>query len=331
MAFTHRNRRNFLKLAGSAALAALPGRHVLADNWPARPIKYVVPWPAGGPTDIFGRVLASELSTSLGQPVIVENKAGATGAIATRFVARSEADGYTLLAANTTSFIGNVVSSPEVAQFDPLKDFVPIGLFVETAYVLWAHPSLQVKTFDEFLALPRDGRKAPLAFGTTGNGAISELSVEQLARRYKLDLLKVPYKGTAPQVADLLAGHTQIGTSDLPAVNGLQATGRLVPLLVIGRRRLPELPNIPTSFELGIREPDFTVWNGLFAPAGTPSAVVARLTKSLELAVRGEAFKRVAEGNGNHVLFLSGKEATARIQSDLAERQSFKKSLDTKS
>lgn len=328
MGIPHRNRRNFLKLAGAATLAALPGRHVLAESWPARPIKYVVPWPAGGPTDIFGRVLASELSSSLGQPVVVENKAGATGAIATRFVARSEADGYTLLAANTTSFIGNVVSAPEVAQFDPLKDFVPIGLFVETAYVLWAHPSLQVRNFDEFLTVARDGKRPPLAFGTTGNGAISELSVEQLARRYKLNLLKVPYKGTAPQVADLLAGHTQIGTSDLPAVNGLHTTGKLIPLLVIGRRRLPELPNIPTSFELGIREPDFTVWNGLFAPAGTSPAIVAKLTASLAQAVRSEAFKRVAEGNGNHVLFLSGKEATARIQSDFAERLSFKKSLD---
>jgi len=322
------SRRQFLRHAGATALASLAGGTARADDWPTRPIKYIVPWPAGGPTDIFGRVIASDLSGRLGQPVVVENKAGATGAIATRFVARSEADGYTLLAANTTSFIGNVVSAPEVAQFDPLKDFTPIGLFVESAYVLWAHPSLQIRTFHELLARGRDGNKPPLAFGTTGNGSISELSVEQLARRYKLNFLKVPYKGTAPQVADLIAGHTQIGTTDLPATLGQYNEGKLVPLLIVGRHRLAELPNIPTSLELGINEPDFTVWNGLFAPAATPAPVVARLRKALEQAVRGEAFRKVGEGNGNRVIFLSGQEATARIQRDLAERRHFKAQLE---
>ncbi|MDR2365198.1 MAG: tripartite tricarboxylate transporter substrate binding protein, partial [Zoogloeaceae bacterium] len=266
-------RRLAAVLGGAAAVSLLGvwlGGAALAQAgdaaWPTRQITVVVPWPAGGETDIYARALTHELADLLGQPVIVENKPGATGSIGIRHVVRGKTDGYTLLFANTTALVGNVVSSPEPVNFDPVKDVTPVGLTVETIYVLWAHPSIGVRTFDELLARARDASKPPLAFGVTGNGAVSELSVEQLARHYKLNLIKVPYKGSAPQVADLIAGHIQIGTANLGVALGAYKEGRLLPLLAIGKERLPEIPDVPSSLELGFTEPDFTLWDGLFAP-----------------------------------------------------------------
>ncbi len=296
-------------------------------GWPAHPIRYVVPWPAGGPTDTFGRTIASELSRILGQPVVVENRPGATGAIGAQSVARSRPDGYTLLAPNVTAFIGNVVASPGTVRFDPLKDFVPIGLFVDSSVVLWAEASSGIRNLDGLLTRARQPDGEPVSFGTTGSGSVSEQSVEQLGRHFRLNLLKVPYQGTAPQLADLVAGHIAIGAVDYPAASGHYHRGRLVPLLVIGRHRLLELPGVPTSFELGLKEPDFTIWNGLFAPAGTPPAVVSRLREATRQAAYSEAFRKIAEGQGSRVIFQTGDEALARLRDELDSRRRFQHSL----
>lgn len=333
-----RERRGFIRRVGSmltgiAAVAVLGGVSLARAEdtaWPTRQITFVVPWPAGGETDIYARALAHEVSAQLGQPVIVENRPGATGAIGIRHVVRGKADGYTFLFANTTALVGNVVSSPEPVNFDPVKDVTPVGLVVETVYVLWAHPSIGVRTFDELLARAKDADKPQLAFGITGNGAVSELSVEQLARHYQLDLIKVPYKGSAPQVADLIAGHTQIGTANLGVALGAYKEGRLVPLLAIGKERLPELPDVPSSRELGFTEPDFTLWDGLFAPANTPPDIVAELTRVVGEAARRQSFKAIADGNGHRAIFQPGKEAAKRLKDDLAARHRFKAQLEAK-
>jgi tripartite-type tricarboxylate transporter receptor subunit TctC len=331
MYHTHPGWRHFFKLALTVLLSALlwPALVHAADKWPARQVTVVVPWPAGGETDIYARALTHELAELLGQPVIVENKPGATGAIGIRHVVRGKADGYTLLFANTTALVGNVVSSPEPVNFDPVKDVTPVGLTVETVYVLWAHPSLGVRNFDELLVRARDVGKPQLAFGVTGNGAVSELSVEQLARHYKLDLIKVPYKGSAPQIADLIAGHTQIGTANLGVALGAYKEGRLIPLLAIGKERLPELPDVPSSRELGFTEPDFTLWDGLFAPAGTPAAIVETLTRAVDEAVKRKTFRNIADGNGHRAIFQSGREAADRLKNDLAARYRFKAQLES--
>ncbi len=310
-------------LAGILLVSVAPLRVQAADAWPVRPIRYVVPWPAGGPSDVFGRVIASELSARLGQPVIVENRPGATGAIASQAVARSAPDGYILLAPNTVSFIGNVVASPETAGFDPLRDFTPVGLFVESELVLWAHRSSGIRTFEEFLARLHDYRAPPVTLGTTGNGTVSGLFVDLLAEHEHsaLNLTRVPYKGTAPQVADLAAGHVEVGGTDYPSASGHYARGVLVPLLVIGKHRLPELPDVPASAERGIHGPDLTLWNGLVAPAGIPPTVLARLRSALERAVHSPAFRKVAEGQGNRVIFQTGEQAIARIRQELEEQR----------
>ncbi|MDR0674617.1 MAG: tripartite tricarboxylate transporter substrate binding protein [Zoogloeaceae bacterium] len=327
-----RERRGFVRRVVSILVSTILGGVSLAQAeeaaWPTRQITFVVPWPAGGETDIYARALAHEVSGQLGQPVIVENRPGATGAIGIRHVLHGKADGDTFLFANTTALVGNVVSSPEPVNFDPVKDVTPVGLVVETVYVLWAHPSIGVRNFDELLARARDTKKPQLAFGVTGNGAVSELSVEQLARHYQLDLIKVPYKGSAPQVADLIAGHIQIGTANLGVALGAYKEGRLVPLLAIGKERLPELPDVPASRELGFTEPDFTLWDGLFAPAGTPPEIVAKLTRVVGESARRRSFKAIADGNGHRAIFQSGKEAADRLKNDLAARYRFKAQLE---
>lgn len=322
------SRRRALSILGAAAALPVLGgvRRAAAQGdqaWPNRPVKLLVPWPAGGPTDTFGRAAGRELAPLLGQPVVVENRTGATGTVGVQYVARSQPDGHTLLVVNTTAFIGSVVALEGAVQFDPLRDFTPIGLFVESNSVLWVNPDLGVESFDALLARARDPRLPHLAFGTTGSGSVSEQAVEQLQRHYRLELTKVPYRGTAPQLIDLVAGHVQFGSSDYATAGPHFREGRLRPLLVIGRNRLPELPHVPTTAELGLTEPDFTIWNGMFAPAATPAPIVERLRTALAAAVRSQAFRAVADGDGNRAIFQTGAEAARRLEQELASRRAF--------
>ena len=294
-----------------------------AQEWPARPIRLVVPWPAGGPTDLYGRALARELAALLPHPVVVENRTGATGTLGVSHVVRGPADGHTLLMANTTAVIGSIVALGDQAPFDPLRDLAPIALLTESASILWVNPALGVRSFDALLARARDASQPALAFGTTGSGSVSEQSVEQIARHFRLDLTKVPYRGTAPQVADLVGGHVHFGTADFPTAAPHFREGRLVPLLVIGRERLPELPNVPTNAEYGLTEPDFTVWNGVFAPVGVEPALLARLEALVAQAAGQPGFRQIADGNGNRAIFQAGDAARRRLASDFAARRAF--------
>jgi tripartite-type tricarboxylate transporter receptor subunit TctC len=322
------DRRQGLRLLGAAAvLAALPGGSALAQDeaagWPSRAVKFVVPWPAGGPTDLYARAIAKELSPLLGQPVVIDNRNGATGTVGVTHVARGPADGYTLLVANTTAMIGSFVAMGDVVQFDPVRDFTTIGIVVESASVLWVNAALPIHGVQALLARARDQGQPRLAFGTTGSGSVSEQAVEQFARHFKLDLLKVPYRGTAPQLVDLVGGHVQIGSADLATAGPHFREGRLRPLLVIGRNRLPELPDVPTTAELGLTEPDFTVWNGVFAPAATPAPIVEKLRAGLATVVQGEAFRSLANGAGNRSVFDTGEAARQRLTREVAARQAF--------
>ena len=322
-------RRTILRLLGGTALLPVAGTAASETAWPSRPIRVVVPWPAGGPTDTYARAIVRELSVLLGQPVVVDNRAGATGTVGIQHVARSPADGYTLLIANTTAFIGSVVALADTVQFDPLSDFTPIGLFTESASILWVHPSLRLRDFQALLARARDKRQPPLAFGTTGSGSVSEQSVELLARHFKLDLIKVPYRGTAPQVMDLVAGHVQIGTSDFGTAAPHFRDGRLQPLLSVGQERLAELPEVPCMAELGLTEPDFTIWNGMLAPAATPLPVVERLRNALAAAANTPAVLEVTAGNGNKAILQAGEEAQQRLARELAGRRAFARSISS--
>lgn len=212
------------------------------EKWPAKEIHLVVPWPAGGPSDVMARILAKELSAGMGQPVVVENRAGATGTIGARHVARSKADGYTLLFGNTVALVGAVVSSPEPVQFDPVRDFAPIALLAETVYILTAHPSAGVRNYPEFIARARDPAKPPVAVGSTGNGATSDILYDWLTHHQQANLTKIAFKGTAPLVADLIAGHLPVGSAGLSLAQPYYKEGKLHPL-VIGEAQAVALAN----------------------------------------------------------------------------------------
>lgn len=326
-ATAHRSRRRAALLLGPLLLAGgLLGTPAAQaeEPWPSKEIHLVVPWAAGGPSDAFARILSRELEATLGKPVLVENKPGATGVIGVRHVARSKADGHTLLFGNTVSLVGSVVSSNEPVQFDPVKDFTPVALVAETAYILSAHPSTGLKRYQDFLARIKDRNQPPLAVGSTGNGATSDILYDWLIHKHQANLTKVAFKGTGPLVADLIAGHLPVGTAGLSLAAAQYKEGKLVPLVVVGKNRLPELPEVPAVTEFGLNEPDLTVWDGLFAPAGTPPAVVAALTAAVHKAVQGAAFKDFAQKNGSSAAFIPADKAAARLQKDLAERLRFK-------
>ena len=325
-----RSRRRWLIQAAAVATSglALPPLALAQQTWPSRDIHLIVPWPAGGETDRYARALAQDLSTRLKRAVIVENRAGATGAIGITHVVRSKPDGYTLLFANTTAVVGNVVSSTVPVGFDPLTDLAPVAITVDSAYVLWAHPGQGIKSIDDLVARARDQARPQLAFGITGPGSLSELSVEQIARHYDLPLTKVPYKGSAPQLADLVAGHTQIGTADPSVALPHFQDGRLVPLLLIGNERLTELPGVPSLKELAIGGPDLTIWNGLFAPANVPPDVLDALGRAVGESVRSETYRNVADGPGRRALFQPGSEAASRVKRDLDDRRRYKQQVE---
>ncbi|MDR1350154.1 MAG: tripartite tricarboxylate transporter substrate binding protein [Zoogloeaceae bacterium] len=327
-------RRVISTLGGIIALSSmgLSGGVPLAQAeeaaWPTRQITLVVPWSPGGSSDAFARIVSQELASALGQPVIVENRPGAIGTIGVRHVARSKPDGYTFLFGNTVSMIGSVVSSATPVQFDPLQDFVPVALVVETYYVLTAHPSVGVKNFREFLAWAQDPAKPPLAVGSTGNGATSDILYDYLIHKQKANLTKIAFKGTGPLVADLIAGHLPIGSAALSLVASHYKEGKLFPLVIVGKNRLPQLPDVPSVREFGLTAPDLSVWDGVFAPTGTPPAIIAALAAALKKANQIAIFKDLAEKNGSVVVFTSGADAAARLKKDLEERQRFKMELE---
>jgi tripartite-type tricarboxylate transporter receptor subunit TctC len=313
----------FLSLAGFSPLSLARA----AGEYPARSIHLVVPWSAGGPSDTYARAIAHELGGILGQPVIVENKPGATGTIGVQHVARAKPDGYTLLFGNTVSMIGTVVSFPEPPRFDPIADFAPVALVAETSYILSAHASTGIRTYKEFLARALDKSQPPIAVGSTGNGATSDVFYDWLIHTKKANLTKVAFKGTGPLTADLIAGHLPVGSPGLSLVASHYETGKVYPLAIMGGKRLPELPHVPSAVELGLASPDLTVWDGIFAPVGTPPEIRAVLARAVRKTVENPAYRELVRKNGSSAVFIAEGAATARLEKDLAERRQFKASL----
>jgi len=256
--------------AGAAPDAAAP--------YPARPVEIIVAYPPGGGTDILARLVSEQLSRALGQPVLVVNRGGASGAIGTEAAARARPDGYTLLMATS-----NVTISPAIdpgIRFDPTRDFVPVALLSESPFVLAANAKLPVRSFAELAEYSRR-HGGEINYASTGPGSPQHLSTELLCRLAGLQWVHIPYQGGAPAVADLLAGHVQVMLSNvLPILPYLQ-DGRIRPLAVTTGAPLPALPDVPTLASQGQPEMVIGFWTGLLAPAGTPPAIVARLESAL--------------------------------------------------
>jgi len=258
-------------LLGTAAAVAAGGL-ARAQPWPDRPIRFIVPVPPGGSVDPLARLIGRHLGEALGQPVVVENHAGAGGNIAFELVARARPDGSTLLV-GWDSLAINPALFPRV-EYDPLRDFVPIIQTVRTAQLLVVRTGLGVATLAEFLDL---ARRRTLTLGSPGNGSIGHLAAALLRARAGTEWTHVPYRGGGPALADLIAGHIDAVSLTLPAATEHVRAGRIRAIAVTTSARSPALPEVPTVAESGFPGFDVTSWQGLLAPAGTDPAVLRRL------------------------------------------------------
>lgn len=263
-------RRIIISAAVVAAHAFAPSSW--ADQWPSRPIKLVVPVAAGGGTDFTARLLAEKLAPALGQPVVVENRPGASGNLGVQQVAAAAPDGYTLVMP-ITSFPIN--PSLYKLPFDTVKDFAPVVLAGTLPLVLVVHPDVPARSVQELIGL--GAAKAPLHYANSGNGTTAHLAGELFNRTAGTKMVGVSYKGGGPAVTDLLGGHVQVYFSTIPSVLQHIEAGKLRALAVTGKARSSELPKVPTVAEAGVPDFEVTAWFGVFAPARTPAPVIDRL------------------------------------------------------
>jgi len=270
-------RRAVRALAFAGLLAAIP-TPLLAQgsgNYPVRPIRMMLGFAPGGPADIVGRTIAPRMSEQLGQQVIIENRGGAGGTVATELVARSTPDGYTLTLASQSSYVFAPWLYPKLG-YDPVKDFAPISTVVNTPYVVAINPRVPAKTVADLVRLGK-GKKAFLSFGSSGPGATSHIGGELLAQATGMPLLHVPYKGTGPSLAALVAGEIDIMIADLGPVLNMVKDGRLRVLAGFGAKRTGAMPNLPTMAESGFKMHPLDGRFGVIAPAGTPRDIINRL------------------------------------------------------
>ena len=251
---------------------------VLAQTYPTKPIRMVVPFPPGGTSDIIGRTLGQKLTEAWGQQVIVDNRAGVAGSIGAAATAKSPPDGYALVVGN----VGPVAINSHVYKnvgYDPLKDFTPISLAVAGPQLVVVHPSVPARNLKEFVALTK-GQKGKLNYGSSGPGSISHLAAEMYKLMTKTDLVHIPYKGSALITNDLVAGHVDLCFSDLPVILPHVKSGRLRAIAVTGAKPTPLVPGIPAMAE---SVPGFAItsWWGVLGPAGMPEPIVTRLNTEL--------------------------------------------------
>ena len=277
-------RRKFTLMAlASAPLTALDARAQAVSTYPNRPVKIVVPYPPGGATDLVGRLLAGKLSEAWGQPMLVDNRPGASGMIGTEQVARAPADGYTLLVAITTH-----IQNPSIyvkVPFDPIKDFEPISQICLSYLVLAVKPDFPARDIKEFVALAK-ANPGKHAFGSFGTGSSSHILGERFARVAGLDMTHVPYKGSAPMLTDLLGGQISCAWIDVSTATQQIAAGKLKPLVVSGPQRAPMLSAVPTLAENGYPGFEPLGWVGVLAPAGTPKPVIEKISRELMRIVK---------------------------------------------
>ena len=263
----------------AACVAVLFGNAAAAQNYPSRPVRIVVPYPAGGSNDIIARIVAQKLAERSGQNFLVENRGGAGGNVGAEAVAASEPDGYTLLLTAPPPLTINAALYKSL-PFDPAKAFAPVALIASVPIVLAVHPSLGVKDVKELVALAK-AKPGTINFGSSGIGTTNHLAGELLKSKTGIDIVHVPYKGAAPAMNDLLAGHIPMMFDNIPAVLP-QVQGKLInAIAVAGSSRAGKLPDVPTVAEQGVEGFEASAWFGLVAPAKTPASVLAKLQSDI--------------------------------------------------
>ena len=294
-------------------LAAVPP--AAGQGYPNRVVRIVNPFPAGGGQDVLLRPLAQKLSESLKQAFVVDNKPGANGMIGTEIVAKSAPDGYTLLGGTTGALAMNAVVQPRL-PYDPLKDFAPISNYADSAFILSVHPSVPVQSVMELVALAK-ARPGQLTYATFGVGSSSHLVAELFSMRAGIKMVHVPYKGSAPAVADLLAGQVMLMFDSMQSQMPQVRAKRLRALGLAAEKRSPAAPEVPTIAEAGLPGVLGGSWYGLLAPAGTPREVIARLHAELMRALADPEVRERFTSVGTEVVGNTPEEFAAQIRADI--------------
>lgn len=283
-------------LAAAALLALPPGAHAQAP-WPSKPITFIVPYAAGGFSDIRARKIGVELGRVLGQPIVIENKGGAGGVVGTEAIVRAQPDGYTIGSGNLAPLAVNVTLMKKL-PYDPSRDVAPVILIENSPLILTAGPGLSAKSVQELIAMAR-AKPGQIAFGSSGVGGAHHLSGEMLKQAAGIDMVHVAYKGGAPAAADVLAGHVpmmfEMGYAALPSVKA----GKIRALAVTSTKRLAVLPEVPTMIEAGVPGFESYNWQGVIAPAKTPREIVDRLNRELNLLLTQPALRDLIVNDGS--------------------------------
>jgi tripartite-type tricarboxylate transporter receptor subunit TctC len=306
------------------ACAAVVGLIVIASAhaqapaaYPSKPIRIVVGFPAGGPADIFGRAIAQKLTEVTGQQVVVDNRAGAGGIVATENVAKSPADGYSIYLASSAvlSFYANLYDK---LPYDLNRDFVPVMIAVKVPEMLVAHPSLPVKTAREFVALAK-AKPGQMSYGSTGNGNMPNLAMESFKIAAGVNILHVPYKGAAPAVIDLLGGHVQCTILDLPVLLPHVQGGKMRALAIATAKRATPLPDVPTMAEAGYPSVNADNWYGIVVASATPKDVVAKLHAALVTTLQSADTKQRLASQGANAVTSTPEELAAFMREETAK------------
>jgi tripartite-type tricarboxylate transporter receptor subunit TctC len=309
-----RSGRVIAVLAALAAIfAALP--RASAETYPSRAVTIVVPYAAGGNTDNIARLIAQRLSEKLGRPFVVEDRPGAAGALAAEFVARAPADGYTLFMSSLAQIA--IVPAVSKARYDGLRDFAPISIVGTNPFVLAVNKDMPVSTLAEFIAYVR-ARPRQVAYASGGPGSQNHLAMALFLKRAGIEMVHVGYKGNAPAIADLVAGHVPAMLSTPSDALPHAASGAIRLIAVTGEQRSPQMPNVPTIAESGFPGFKAVTWNGLLAPAGTPTSVVELLARQVAEAVRDETIAARLASWGIDPLGDSAAHFAATIAGDVA-------------
>jgi len=305
--------KNSSYILSLALFAAATVAH--AQTYPTKPVRLIVPFPAGGPVDITARIMGPKVSEALGQNMIVENRGGASSIIGSDAVAKSPPDGYTLLLCTATNTI-NVSLIPKI-PYDMVRDFEPVGQIVITTSILTAHPTLPVKSVKELIALAK-ARPGQITYGSAGNGSPSHLAGELLKTMTGISLLHVPYKGGGPAAVEQVAGQVQLSFLSAPAVVPFIKNGRLRALAVTNTKRSLVLPELPTIAEAGLPGYESEGWSGLFAPAKTPAAIVQRLHSEFAAVLRDNDVRARLIAAGTEPALTSPEELGNKVRNEIA-------------
>jgi tripartite-type tricarboxylate transporter receptor subunit TctC len=303
-------RKTFAAILGIAMLAV--GLPASAQGYPTKPIKIVVPFAVGGIADTFARVIGQKLSEQWGQPVVVENRPGAGGNIGADLVAKSPPDGYTLVMGNIGTHAVNQ-SLLKSMPYDTLRDFAPVAFVLEADGILVVHPDVKAANVKELIAL---AKREPLAYGSGGLGTTSHLAGELFNKLAGVKMTHIPYKGNSPAITDLLGGRTAMMFATMPTVLPHVKAGKLRALAVIGNTRSAAVPELPTVAEAAL--PEFAVinWIGLFAPAGTPSAIVSRWNAEVQKVMASPEVQKRLVNEGSTFKPMSSEEFAKFVRSE---------------